>query len=454
MLGILPFVGLAGGVKRRRRKRTGAFEPMSKYFWIPVAACLLAAGCSKKAEKEAEPIAPVQVEGVRTDTVRKLVEADAVLYPINQSNVSPKISAPVKQFFVNRGDHVKAGQLLVTLENRDLVAAAAANKAQVDQAQANLKTTADATVPESVVKAQTDVQSYQEQYDAAKKVLDSRQKLFEQGALARKLVDDAAVQFAQAKAQLETAQEHLRTLQSVGKQAQIQGAQAQLETAQAQYQSAQAQVGYTEIRSLISGTVADRPLYPGDIASAGTPMITIVDDSKVVARANVAQKEASEVRVGNPAIIRVSEGTTEIPGKVTVVSPATDPSSTTVQVWVQADNPGERLKPGTSVRVSIVTAVIPSAVVVPASAILPGEEGGNIVMTVAANDTAHQKKVEIGVKDGDKVQILSGVSPGDQVITVGGVGLDDKSKVRIVKPGEEDEDEKGADDAAGKDDKK
>ena len=122
-----------------------------------------------------------------------------------------------------------------------------------------------------------------------------------------------------------------------------------------------------------------------------------------------------------------------------MVSPATDPASTTVQVWVEADNPGERLKPGASVRVAIVTAVIKDATVVPLSAIVPGEEGGTAVMTIAAGDTAHLKKVEVGVREAGKVQILSGVSPGDRVISVGALGLEDKAKIRIVKPGEKDE---------------
>ena len=64
---------------------------------------------------------------------------------------------------------------------------------------------------------------------------------------------------------------------------------------------------------------------------------------------------------------------------MTVVSPATDPNSTTVQVWVQAENPGEQLKPGTSVHVAIVTEIIKAATVVPIAAILPGEEGGTAV---------------------------------------------------------------------------
>jgi multidrug efflux pump subunit AcrA (membrane-fusion protein) len=419
-----------------------------------LAACLLpGSGCSKKEAAEAEPVAPVQVAPVRKESIRRMVEADAALYPYNYSNVMPKIQAPVQKFLVNRGDHVKEGQLLALLENRDLVAAEAANQGQLEQARANLASTADAAIPESVVKAQTDVQSFQEQFDAAQKVLESRQQLFQQGALPRKSVDDARVAFAQAKAQLETAKEHLRTLQTAGKQAQINGAKAAVDTAQAQWRSAAAQVSYSEIRALISGVVSDRPVYPGDMAQPGTPLLTIVDISRVVARANVPQNQAGQIRTGDPATLKIVESGAEVAGKVTVVSPATDPSSTTVQVWVQADNPGERLKPGASVHVSIVTAVIKDATVVPPAAILPGEEGGTAVLVLGPDSTVHMKKVEIGEREPDKVQILSGASVGDQVVTVGGVGVDDNAKVRVVQANQKDEDDKPAGESGGKKDK-
>ncbi len=418
---------------------------MNRRTWWVCVALAIACGCGKKEEKESEAIAPVQVGPVTRATIHRILEADAVLFPIDQSAVTPKVSAPVQKFFVNRGDHVKAGQLLATLENRDLVAAANAAKGQVDQAEANLRSTADATVPESVTKAVTDVQSAQQQLAAAQKLLESRQQLLKEGALARKLVDEAQVSYAQAKAQYEAAQEHLRALQSVGKEAQVNAAKAQVESAQGQYRSAEAQVTYSEVRSPIGGVVADRPLYAGEMASAGTALMTIVDISRVVARANVPQSQASTVKVGDSATIKLTDVNYEVPGRVTVVSPATDPATTTVQVWVQADNPGERLKPGASVHVSIMVATIKDAVVVPSSAILPGEEGGTSVMTVGADSAAHRKKVEVGVREGDLVQILSGASPGDQVITVGGVGLDDKAKVKVVQPGEKEEDEKADD---------
>jgi multidrug efflux pump subunit AcrA (membrane-fusion protein) len=334
---------------------------------------------------------------------------------------------------------VRAGQVIAELENRDLIAAEAAAKGQVQQAQANLAALQNAQIPESQVKARTDVQSAQEQFDAAKKVFDSRRKLFEEGALARKSVDDAQVAYAQAKAQLETAKEHLRAFEGAGITEQIKSAKAQLASAEAQYQSAAAQVAYSQVATPIAGVIADRPLYAGEMAATGTPLATVMDVSRVKAVANVPQAQAATIRTGNAATIRLDDGQTTAPGRVTVVSPATDPATTTVQVWVEADNSAGRLKPGASAHVSIVTEIVKNAVVVPAAAILPGEEGGTMVLVLAADSTVHRKSVEVGVRDGDKAQILSGVSAGEQVVTVGGIGLEDNAKVRIVKPGQKDD---------------
>ena len=87
-----------------------------------------------------KPPTHVQVEAVHLGPIDRIVTADAVLYPINQANVTSKISAPVKRVLVKRGDHVKAGQLLAELESRDLTAAAATKaSSQYDQAEANYR---------------------------------------------------------------------------------------------------------------------------------------------------------------------------------------------------------------------------------------------------------------------------------------------------------------------------
>ncbi len=415
---------------------------------------LLLAACSKPPEKEKAP-APVQVTAVSQATIRRIVNGDGALFPRDQANLMPKIAAPVQKFYVNRGDHVKQGQLLAVLENRDLVDAVAESKGAVDQAESNLHTTEVATVPDSVVKAQTDVEAAREARDNAKAVVDSRQKLFTEGALAGRQLDEARVSYSQADAQYRAAQEHLKTLQAV-KQDQIKGAAAQVESAKAHRSSQEVQVAYSRIVSPISGIVSDRPLNVGEMANPGSPVISIMDISRVIARIDVPQSEASTVKLGQSAIITRPDSSDEVQGKVTVVSPAADPNTTTVQIWIQIDNPGERLKPGTAVHAAIATEEYKAATVVPVAAILPGEEGGTAVLTVSADNIAHKRKVTTGVREGNQVQILSGANPGEEVVIVGGMGLDDKSKVKVVttavEESDQDTDEPEADKPAPKKD--
>jgi len=395
-----------------------------------------------KAEQEVEVVAPVTVAPAIKGSIRLIVNADAVLFPRDQANIMPKISAPVRRFLVNRGDRVTRGQLLVELENSDLVAAAQESQGQYGQAESNYRSTA-ASVPEQVTKAQTDADAARQALDAATTLLGSRQQLFKEGALARKLVDDAQVAHAQAKGQFDTAEQHLQALQSVGKQEQIRAADAQVQAAKGRYDSAQAQVGYSEIRSPLDGVVTDRPVYAGEIANAGTPLLTIMDVSKIVARVNLAQDQAKNVKVGSNATITPADGGELVTGKVTIVSPAADSNSTTVQVWVTADNADGRLRAGEAVHVSIVAATLEGATLIPASAVLPNAEGETIVLIVDDKDVAHEQVVQIGVREPEMVQVVAGVEPGERVITAGGLGLEDKAKVRIRKPGEKASGEKG-----------
>ena len=412
---------------------------MTMRTFIQIGCCAaLAASASacKKTAAEPEVIAPVRVSPAIKGSVRLIVSADAVLFPLNQANITPKISAPVRRFLVNRGDKVKQGQLLAELENRDLAAAALEGKGNFEQAQSNYRTTTASTVPEQVTKAQTDFDSARESLDAAKKLLDNRQQLFREGALARKLVDEAQVAYAQAKAAFETSQQHLQALQSVGRQEQVKTAAAQVEAAKGRYDSAQAQVSYAEIRSPINGVVTDRPAYPGEMAQAGTALVTVMDVSKVVARVNLAQDQTKEIKVGAEATVTPNDGGDAINGKVTIVSPAADQNSTTVQVWVQVDNSESKLRVGEAVKVAIVAATIDGATVVPSTAVLPNAEGETIVLIVDDKNVAHEKVVQVGIREPQIVQIVAGVQPGERVITQGGLGLEDKAKVRIMKPGE------------------
>src|SRR5438477_7612020 len=149
---------------------TGAAMPMRLALTGLLAAAILLGGCGKgggkkEAAGEAEPAVPVTVEPALRGAIDHVVTADAVLYPINQANVTPKISAPVRRILVNRGDHVRAGQLLAELESADLAAAVEETKQQQEQAQASYQTVTGATVPEDRTKAEADVQTAQQALD-------------------------------------------------------------------------------------------------------------------------------------------------------------------------------------------------------------------------------------------------------------------------------------------------
>jgi HlyD family secretion protein len=97
--------------------------------------------CSGQKAQEAEPVVAVQAVRVRRAEIQQKVSSEAVLFPFHQATIVPKVSAPVLKFYVNRGDHVRAGQLLAVLENRDLAGALAESKGGYEQAQANYETT-------------------------------------------------------------------------------------------------------------------------------------------------------------------------------------------------------------------------------------------------------------------------------------------------------------------------
>ncbi|HXM99594.1 MAG TPA: efflux RND transporter periplasmic adaptor subunit [Candidatus Dormibacteraeota bacterium] len=405
---------------------------------------LLACGCSKTAP-EPEPVVSVQVEPAKRGPITETISAEAVVFPVQQSVIAPKITSTVRTFYVQRGSRVKKGQELVQLENADLTAAAEQSKGDFEQAQASYAATTGATIPEQVQKAELDAAAAKSNYDAQKKVYEARKTLFEQGAIPRKDLDAANVALSQANSQNEQAQKQLQDLQRIGKQLALKTADAQLTSANAKYLGARAALSYSIIRSPINGVVTDRPLFPGEAATANQPILTVMDLSRVIAKAHIPGAQAALIKVGNPAEIKIPNVDEPVKAKVTLVSPALDPGSTTIEVWVETAKPPAELKPGMTVEVIITSKTAKDALLVPASAVFKSDTG-EIVLVAGSDEKAHQTPVQTGIRNKEDVQILSGIKEGDQVITSGGYALPDKTPIKIEAPAK---DEK-AGDAGGK----
>jgi HlyD family secretion protein len=344
---------------------------------------------------------------------------------------------------------VKEGQLLAVLENADLAASVTDTQGSLTQAQAAYDTSIKASIPEDQQKAELDVEQAKAALDVAKSIRDARQNLLTQGAIPRHDYDTANASYVQAKATYDIAEHHLASLKSVSRQASIQSAEGGLASAKGKYQAAAVDLGYSEIRSPISGVVTDRPLFPGEMAQAGSPILTVMDTSSLIAKVHVGQAQAQEMKVGASAQVTIPGLDEPLHGNVSLVSPALDPGSTTVEIWVKLSNAKGELKAGTPAHVQIAVQTLKNVITVPNEALVTGKEGNPAVMVVGADGTAKSVAIKTGITDGKDTQITDGIKPGDMVITKGAFGMDDGTKVKITAPGADDDKPSADKDEAG-----
>ena len=398
-------------------------------------------GCKKEAEAGVE--VTVQAEHPEQGAISEHIIADAILAPLAQAAIEPKITAPVHKFYVQRGARVKEGELLATLENADLTAAALDNKGAYMAAEATYATATKAQVPEDAQKAQLDYDQAKANLDLNASIVKSRKQLFAEGAIPGRDLDTAQAALVQAQAAYDAAAKHLDSMKNVSREAALKAAQGQLSSAEGKMKGADAQVSYSEIHSPINGVVTDRPLFAGETAPAGAPLLTVMDTSSLLAKAHVAQSVVQGMKIGDEAEIQVPGLADAVPAKVSLISPALDPGSTTIEVWLKIDNRAGKLKVGTPVKASITGKTIAQAWKIPAAAVLTAQDGSKSVMLVGADGAAHRKPVTLGISDGDDVEVTKGVSASDMVITGGAYGLDEGTKVKVG-PAEADDEAKPA----------
>jgi RND family efflux transporter MFP subunit len=287
-------------------------------------------------------------------------------------------------------------------------------------------------VPANLIKAQTDLAQAKANLDLNQSIVTARSQLFAQGAIPGRDLDTAKAALVQAQAAYDIAKQSLDAIEAVGGKAALQSAQGQLTSAQGKYLGAEAQLSYTEIRSPINGVITDRPLFAGETAAAGTPVITVMDTTALLAKLHISQMQAQQLSLGAAATIVIPGVADPVPAKVSLISPALDPGSTTVEVWLRLENPRGLFKAGTPVHVSITGRTANNALLIPGDSIQTAQDGSaKFVMVIGPDSIAHKRTVTLGIQTPETVQVLNGVSASDMVITTGGYALDDGTKVKI-----------------------
>lgn len=396
---------------------------------------LVLSGCKKEAAPAT--VVSVQAQHPERGAIAEHIDTDAVLFPVAQAAIVPKITAPVEKFYVQRGAKVRAGELLATLENKDLSAAAMDSKGAYQAAQGAYATATRSQIPEDELAAQAAADQASANLKLNEDIVNSRTQLLAQGAIAQHDLDTAKAALVQAQGAYDTAEKHLNAVKSVNQRAAIEEAKGQLTSAEGKYQGAEAQVAYSEIRSPINGVVAERPLFAGETATAGTPLLTVMDTTTLIAKAHIAQSQAQELKVGGQATITAPGVEKPVAATISMISPALDPGSTTVEIWLKVSNKSGDLRVGTPVKATITGRSASDALTIPAGAIQTAADGSKYVMVVGADGAAQKKPVTLGIVNQEDAQVTSGIEASDNVITQGAYAMDPGTKVQVAPAGQD-----------------
>lgn len=211
----------------------------------------------------------------------------------------------------------------------------------------------------------------------------------------------------------------------------FQNVRFQYEAQKAQFDKAKLNLEYTSIKAPISGVVAARYIKNGNMVNLNQPVFKIVNFNPLIALLYVPEVDIHKIKLGQKAEISLdATNGTAYQGSVWRISPIVDPESGTVKVTVAVKDEYGALKPGMFARVKIIYDTHENSLLIPKHAIL--SEDGSETVFVIKDSTAIRQVVETGYSNDLYFEIISGLSPGDQVVVVGQNGLKDSSKVEIV----------------------
>lgn len=353
---------------------------MKKIALIIVLLVLSATGCGRKnaTAATAAPAVPVKVAPVSLGDIHQVFKTTGIVEANQEGQVSAKIAGRVSQVRVKLGDYVHANQTLILLEQDDLLNQNLQAKAELAQAQANLKQSRDNFV--------------------------RLQKLYQQQAISKQ-------EFDQAQTTLDIAENK------------VQQAQAALALNENQLRN-------TTIAAPFNGYVGLLNVTQGEVVNPGVPLLTVADLSKVLVTVNLSDSYIGRIRKGQ----KVSIGFTAYPGKqftgtVHQISPLADETTKTFPVKIILNNPDQKLKAGMLAEVKINFNERKNVLKLPIEAII--DETGNKSVFIVQNNQAVRKRVTLGITDGKMIEIRSGLTGDEQVVVLGQNNLDDGLKVVV-----------------------
>jgi len=238
----------------------------------------------------------------------------------------------------------------------------------------------------------------------------------------------AEVEVEQQRARFERAQKIFA--QGLSSAEDFDSIRAELASAEAALELAALELSYTEVRAPFAGRVVRRYVDQGRTVADGTPLFSLADMDRLLARVFVPAKELGSIRADQPVQLTVSSSGDHLSGRIDLVSPVVDPDSGTVKVTVEVREYPPTTRPGDFVEVSIVTDRHEASLLVPRVAVV--SERGLQSVYVVDGDTARQRDVEVGIEDDEHAEIVAGLEPDERVVVQGQRALRDGQPVSVL----------------------
>jgi len=398
-----------GNGKKKRRK-------LIIWGGIGLGIVLLIAVGVVAATRGGTKIDPSKLAKVEKGDLAKSVVATGKVTPITKVEVKSKASGIVKKLLVDYGDHVKQGQLLAQLDKVEIEAQVAQSRAALEAAQANLASS-QADYERAKVDAEgPDVPPLKRAYDRAV-------GMAKDGVVSASALDDAEKNYTMAVNKQNVAKAQVTVLK-----AKIAQAQANVAQDQANLKQLEEQLSYTDIVSPIDGIVLSRDVQMGDavssilvLGSSATLVMTLGDTSEVYVKGKVDESDIGKVYLGQRARIKVESFKDKtFDGKVTKISPmgVEKDNVTTFEVRVSIQNPGGELKAEMTANAEIILEEHKNVLQIPEGAILydKDKKASVEVPDPKGKEGKNKVAVNIGISNGAKTEVLSGLKEGDQVV--------------------------------------
>jgi HlyD family secretion protein len=394
--------------------------PVKRKRWLIISLIVLivvVGGGAMMALRGAAPaIDPGRIATVERGDIAKSVVATGRIEPIAKVEIKSKANGIVKELKVDVGDRVKTGQVLVELDKDNLAARLRAARAALVGAQANL-TAAQAEYEKNKVEAEGPDVPF------ARRNVDRADRLFKDALISQQQVDDARNLLEMAVNRQSAAKVQLGVAQAKTAQA-----RAAVSASQAAVDQSEEELNNSTIRSPIDGMVLSRPVEIGSPVSSilnlganGTLVLVLGDISKVYVRGNVDEADIGSVRLGQPARIKVETfRDRQFEGKVTQISPmGTDKDNVvSFEVKVSIDNAKGELLANMTVNAEIILEEHKHTLVVPEAAVVyDAKRNASVDVYVPGTKTGRDRRsIKVGVSNGTRTQVLSGLAEGQRVV--------------------------------------